>query len=183
MRTLRPRPDPYTSDRCHSIPTKLRSTVHVMNRPSARQGSRPHPGRRRVDWRTGPSITHRRTRSGAVLHPRPPEGPARPRRRRGRPRAPLKTSRVSKAPAPRRRRRERSRHRSGPPQHRPSPRTHRGPLGISDPAGTGSKIKKKPPSAIILGNDLGRPSQSTNGPRRRSRSRVVEHDHVELSDT
>jgi hypothetical protein len=41
---LRHRPDPYKSDRCHSILTKLRSTVHVMNRPAARQGSRPHPG-------------------------------------------------------------------------------------------------------------------------------------------
>ena len=86
------------------------------------------------------------------------------------PRAPLKTSSASERPAPRRRRRGRPRDRFRPRHDRRSSRTHRGPLGISDDPGIGSKIKKKPPSAIILGNDLGRPSQSTNGPRRRPRA-------------
>ena len=84
MRTFRPRPDPYKSDRCQLILTKLRSTVHVMNRPAARQGSRPHPGpppRRRACRALD---LHRRTRPVAVLHRRPPGGPSRPRRRRGR---------------------------------------------------------------------------------------------------
>ena len=70
MRTFRPRPDPYKSDRCHSILTKLRSTVHVMNRPAARQGSRPHPGpppRRRACRALD---LHRRTRPSAVLYRR-----------------------------------------------------------------------------------------------------------------
>ena len=85
MRTLRPRPDPYKSDRCQRILTKLRSTVHVMDRPAARLGSRPHPGpppRRRA---CRARFTHRRARSGAVLHRRSPAGPSRPHPSRGRP--------------------------------------------------------------------------------------------------
>ena len=85
MRTLRPRPDPYKSYRCHSILAKLRSTVHVIDRPSARQGSRPHPWpppRRRACRALD---HHRRTRPSAVLHRRQAEGPSRPRRSRGRP--------------------------------------------------------------------------------------------------
>ena len=85
MRTFRPRPDPYKSDRCYWILTKLRSTVHVMDRPAARQGSRSHPGpppRRRACRALD---LHRRTRHSAALYRRPPEGPARPRRSRGRP--------------------------------------------------------------------------------------------------
>ena len=85
MKTFRPRPDPYKSDRCYWILTKLRSTVHVMDRPAARQGSRPHPGpppRRRACRALD---LHRRTRHSAALYRRPPEGPSRPRRSRGRP--------------------------------------------------------------------------------------------------
>ena len=85
MRTLRPRPDSYKSDRCQRILTNLRSTVQVMDRPATRRASRSHPGpppRRRACRALD---LHRRTRHSAALYRRPPEGPSRPRRSRGRP--------------------------------------------------------------------------------------------------
>jgi len=68
--------------------------------------------------------------------------------------APSKTSSASTTPAPRRRRRGRPRDRFPPRHDRPSPRTHMEPIGVSDRVRMHPKSKKKPPTAIILGNDV-----------------------------
>ena len=81
------------------------------------------------------------------------------------PRAPIKASSASEAPAPRRRRRGRPRDRFRPRRDRRSSRHRLDALPGPNHLETASKIKKKPPTAMILGNESRRRRQGAGPPR------------------
>ena len=148
------------------LPRRFNWTCTTVRQLLARQASRSHPGpppRRRAC--VGHRFPHHRTSSGAVLYRRPPREPVAPRESG---RAPSTTSSASKTPAPRRRRRGRPRDRFSPRHDRRSsqnrldalPRPHRGRIH--------PKSHKKPPTAMIPGNDL----------RKRPRYTLRDHSHV-----
>ena len=91
--------------------------------------------------------------------PSDPRGAATP------PRAASTASGSSPTPLTRRWRQGRPRDRPRPRRDRPSSRTYVASIGPANDPGIGSKIKKKPPSAVILGNESPRWRQGAAEPR------------------
>jgi len=145
------------------LPRRFNWTCTTVRQLLARQASRSHPGpppRRRAC--VGHRFPHHRTSSGAVLYRRPPREPVAPRESG---RAPSTTSSASKTPAPRRRRRGRPRDRFRPRRDRRSPPRPRRAPRDRHRLRMHPKSKKKPPTAMIPGNDLIRPPHAAAAPR------------------